>query len=415
MYFFDAGVSEDVFDIPSQFSADSLFEHIFHATLEFSKLQTPKGKLMIVYYNGHGGPADPDGDQVRGLLIGGYDVRQFGLPLIHANICSRSVSKPIPWTPIQRRLETAPGFDVLLIMDCCYAGRATKSAQPKSMDVLAAVNRESEADLTPTGSLFTTALINALTASVSCPNGIHMNELFDLLDHDTLLNEQTPHYRPLQIHQNPIVLRPLNVDTVHMDTSVGQNLPIVSQTESQLEVDEASSENAQANCHSISPAYNDIEDDPFKIPDVQFVTEDGKHFSRRCTLDTGTDIDWISLSVVQCLSLQTHALDAKNLVSHYGDDGSVITPSHYVLAMLATIGGTSINVLIRLQVISMRPEIMLGSHTILRTNLLQVSMQSLRDALAAEDSDQQYDTMATSQTSTNKGKLIIHQLYMAWN
>ncbi|KAH0556069.1 hypothetical protein GP486_005994, partial [Trichoglossum hirsutum] len=406
MYHFDAGESEDVFDIPSQFSADSLFEYIFHATLEFSKLQTPKGKLMIVYYNGHGSPADPDGDQVRGLLIGGYSVRQFDLLLIFANTCSRGVSNPIPWTPIQRRLETAPGFDVFLIMDCCYAGRATKSAQPKSMDVLAAVNRESEADLTPTGSLFTTALINALTASVSRPNGIRINELFDFLDHDTLLDEQTPHYRSLQIHQNPIVLRPLNIDTVHMDTSVGQNPPAVSQIGPHLEVDEAPAQDAQADRHSISSADNDIEADPWNIPNVQFMSEDGEGFSGRCVFDTGSDIDLISFSFVQRLGLQTHALAAESLSTYKTVNGDAFTPSHYVRVRLVTIRGTHIDKVIKLTVFNMNfnIDIILGGHTIITTNLLVVSMQSLQDASVAEESGQQYDTMAMSfgQTSTNR-------------
>lgn len=54
MYHFDAGNPKDVYRIPSKFSAEELNHHMSTEILNFAKVEKGKGKLMIVYYNGHG-------------------------------------------------------------------------------------------------------------------------------------------------------------------------------------------------------------------------------------------------------------------------------------------------------------------------------------------------------------------------
>jgi hypothetical protein len=70
-YHYDAGQPEDIYNIPSRLSAEDLDHYVSGAILDFAKLQTPKSKLMIVYYNGHGGPGDPKKDGTQGLVISG--------------------------------------------------------------------------------------------------------------------------------------------------------------------------------------------------------------------------------------------------------------------------------------------------------------------------------------------------------
>jgi hypothetical protein len=63
-YGFDAGHSTDVFRIPSQSSQAALQAYVSNAILAFSQLQTSEKKLMIVYYNGHGG-IDPQTNELN--------------------------------------------------------------------------------------------------------------------------------------------------------------------------------------------------------------------------------------------------------------------------------------------------------------------------------------------------------------
>jgi hypothetical protein len=66
-YHFDAGDSHDIYQIPSKLSADELEIYIQKALLDFKKVGAEQDKLMIVYYNGHGG-INP---KTRGLMIAG--------------------------------------------------------------------------------------------------------------------------------------------------------------------------------------------------------------------------------------------------------------------------------------------------------------------------------------------------------
>ena len=74
-YGFDAGYAQDVFRIPSNWSA-ALQAYVSNAIYVFSQLQTSEKKLMVVYYNSHG-----DVDPVsRELRIGGYGLIDEGMP-----------------------------------------------------------------------------------------------------------------------------------------------------------------------------------------------------------------------------------------------------------------------------------------------------------------------------------------------
>ncbi|KAF2654629.1 hypothetical protein K491DRAFT_693676 [Lophiostoma macrostomum CBS 122681] len=71
-YHFDAGEEKDIYRIPSSHSTQELNDYISSLILGFSKLKTGgKDKLLIVYYNGHGG-VNPT---TKNLDISGYGAR----------------------------------------------------------------------------------------------------------------------------------------------------------------------------------------------------------------------------------------------------------------------------------------------------------------------------------------------------
>jgi len=67
LYGFNAGEPQDIYQIPSKLAADELKLYIQQAILDFKKVDAKRDKLMIVYYNGHGG-INP---KTRGLMIAG--------------------------------------------------------------------------------------------------------------------------------------------------------------------------------------------------------------------------------------------------------------------------------------------------------------------------------------------------------
>ena len=109
-------------------------------------------------------------------------------------------------------LETA-GFDVLLILDCCYAAGAITKGLGGTMEVLAGCSRESNAGApgasSAIGSPFTDTLIRHLEESATRPRGLLMTELQTLLSLDKVLENQSPIHVLLTGHHNPIKLRPL--------------------------------------------------------------------------------------------------------------------------------------------------------------------------------------------------------------
>jgi hypothetical protein len=113
---------------------------------------------------------------------------------------------------LQGILEGA-GFDVLLILDCCYAAGAVTKGPAGTMEVLAGCGRESKADAPGTssaiGSPFTHTLIRHLEELVKQPYGLLMTELNALLSLDKVLENQSPIHVLLAGYNNPIKLRPL--------------------------------------------------------------------------------------------------------------------------------------------------------------------------------------------------------------
>ena len=118
----------------------------------------------------------------------------------------------LSWYSLQGMLETA-GFDVLLILDCCYAAGAVTKGPGGTMEVLAGCSRESNAggpgSSSAIGSPFTHTLIKHLEESATQPHGLLMTELQALLSFDKVLENQSPIHILLTGHHNPIKLRPL--------------------------------------------------------------------------------------------------------------------------------------------------------------------------------------------------------------
>ncbi|KAK3625276.1 hypothetical protein LTR56_020537 [Elasticomyces elasticus] len=89
-------------------------------------------ELFIVFYSGHGSAGDPNDPKAN----------RAGLEW---SATERSNSPSLPWTPIQNELLMKATQDVLLILDCCYAGSALKSPATNSRkELLAACGWESE-------------------------------------------------------------------------------------------------------------------------------------------------------------------------------------------------------------------------------------------------------------------------------
>ena len=102
-------------------------------------------------------------------------------------------------------LERA-GFDVLLILDCCYAAGAITKGPEGTMEVLAGCSRESNAggpgSSSAIGSPFTHTLIKHLEESATRPHGLLMTELQALLSLDKVLENQSPIHVLLTGHHN---------------------------------------------------------------------------------------------------------------------------------------------------------------------------------------------------------------------
>ena len=114
------------------------------------------------------------------------------------------------WTSVQTQLDKVDNFDILLIMDCCYAAKSIKAVTEYTMEALYAVSREIEAHITKTGSLLTTALIKHLRNRASQVDGFLVSELNVDLHKDPGLRSQSPNHVQLRGWQQPIRLQPLN-------------------------------------------------------------------------------------------------------------------------------------------------------------------------------------------------------------
>jgi hypothetical protein len=102
-------------------------------------------------------------------------------------------------------LERA-GFDVLLILDCCYAAGAVTKGPAGIMKVLAGCRRESKAGgpgaSSTISSPFTHILIRHLEESATRPHGLLMTEIQALLSLDKVLENQSPIHVLLTGHHN---------------------------------------------------------------------------------------------------------------------------------------------------------------------------------------------------------------------
>jgi hypothetical protein len=118
-------------------------------------------------------------------------------------------------------LETAE-FDVLLILDCCYAAGAITKGPTSTMEVLAGCSRESKAGGPGASSIisspFTHTLIRHLEESATEPHGLLITELYTLLSLDKVLKNQSPIHVLLSGYYNPIKLRPLLPETELKET-----------------------------------------------------------------------------------------------------------------------------------------------------------------------------------------------------
>lgn len=203
---------------------------------------------------------------------------------------------------VQRLLESARGFDILLIMDCCYAARTIKGLNIKAMEVLAAVSREVTAGISSTGSLFTSALIRHLQDPASRPNGLLLSELNKVMHQDPSLKEQSPNHIIIMGHRNPIVMQPLGLAQREGDDMGEDDL------NEHPPKDDSKSEDSDT-----VPAINlgippPSVGNPRRLPffDMEFIDVHGNHHNLQSTLDTGSDASFIRPTTVHLLSLEVH-------------------------------------------------------------------------------------------------------------
>lgn len=129
-------------------------------------------------------------------------------PLTHK--CPSGTQPSISWHTTQVMLESVTTFDILLVLDCCFAARSIKSASAtRAMEVLCASSREVVAGLVRgDGSNLTQALLKHIRNPSQYPNGLLISELTHMLHTDPVLSEQSPNHITISGHDRPIVLRP---------------------------------------------------------------------------------------------------------------------------------------------------------------------------------------------------------------
>ena len=176
-------------------------------------------------------------------------------------------------------------FDVLLLLDCCFAARALKKGSGKTMEVLCASSREVEAaiDGTGTGSLFTSALIAHLKSCSSRPEGLLVSELANLLHLDHTLEEQSPNHVTISGHGRPIILRSLNQ---------GQATSPVAVLPGQLSMPD--------DLFNFEEALHEL------VTRLEITTHSGLVAFPRCLIDTRSLVSFISIKYFKDLSLKLH-------------------------------------------------------------------------------------------------------------
>lgn len=170
------GYSVYCFEIPS--------EDPFFALDGFlcDSLRRPKSgrSLTIVHYGGHG-DADPVDDRRRCVWA-----------------ANDAHGPTLKWSDMQPKLGHAKG-DVLLLLDCCYAAQAARSAErviPTNVELIAAcgVGRQTWA---PGRRSFTTAFIKTVTEMTKDASSIRISDVFHHLSSGKANRDESPIFLPL--------------------------------------------------------------------------------------------------------------------------------------------------------------------------------------------------------------------------
>ena len=194
------------------------------------------------------------------------------------------------WSGVQNLLLDVTDFDVLLIMDCCYAARLIKAASTNCMEVLCAASRETIAAMKKnTGSLFTTALIKHLGNATSQPEGLRISELHTLMSRDQSLGEQSPNHTILKGHQEPIVLQPL---VLFEDTSRQSLLQSTNESGDSDELESGDSDGSNS-------ATEESSNTPFPTLELQSKDKMGNRLDLKVAVDAGS---WESFMIPELVA-----------------------------------------------------------------------------------------------------------------
>lgn len=180
------------YEIPSRNSFFALDSEI---TRFLTQLKAPHS-LAIVHYGGHGDPDFLDSNHRR--RRGVWAARNSDGPTVN-------------WSDIQPKLAYANG-DVLLLLDCCYAAQAARTADrviPPNVELHAACAMGCQAAGPGPGS-FTTTWIKEVQASLASDGHALIAEVHHKLAVADCRLVQTPVYFPLQGKRRTIRLEPLS-------------------------------------------------------------------------------------------------------------------------------------------------------------------------------------------------------------
>ena len=149
----DYNFSTETFLIPCEDSERSLRRKIFFFEEEYNDPST----LLLVYYGGHGVL-----DYRNRSIWAEFDILLTRCLPITDNIYrgTSGDSPMIEWFSIQCQLEKSPS-DVVLILDCCFAGSADATSLNANIHVLSACGRENDT-ISPGDWSFTSRLVEVL-------------------------------------------------------------------------------------------------------------------------------------------------------------------------------------------------------------------------------------------------------------
>ncbi|KAL4917859.1 hypothetical protein BDW62DRAFT_201412 [Aspergillus aurantiobrunneus] len=174
--------------IPSDRPQAALFCVLADFVLKFGE----KGNLIVIYYGGHGDP-DLDGDK-------------------QSVWAAKRIDGPtLRWHLLQDTLENADA-DVVLLLDCCFAGQAARARSHHRVELLAAatMNLMTPGVAQPGAISFTKALLDLIPRLVHEKTSFTMTELHrELLRRDTGLVQQPLYAALFESSYGGIVIQPL--------------------------------------------------------------------------------------------------------------------------------------------------------------------------------------------------------------